>query len=89
MVVRKASPKETAEWLGNGLIMPGRKRAAVIPREANKEALADEPNNIPVSDPDIDCEMNYEPRPETAQDQQNEILETAYYAKMLSEKRKK
>lgn len=89
MAVRKASPKETAEWLGNGLIMPGRKRAAVTSQEANKETIGDGPNNIPISDLDIDCETNYEPRPETAQDQQNEILETAYYAKMLSEKRKK
>jgi hypothetical protein len=89
MAVRKASPKETAEWLGNGLVMPGRKQAIVTPCEANKEVLADITNNIPISEMDIDCEMNYQPRPETAQNEQNEILETAYYAKMRSEKRKK
>jgi len=89
MAVRKASPKETAEWLGNGLVMPGRKQASPTPREADNEVLANSTNNIPISELDIDCEMNYQPRPETAQDQQNEILETAYYAKMRSEKRKK
>ena len=41
MTFRKATPQETKDWLGKGLVMPGPKQPASSPMQPAEDSLVD------------------------------------------------